>query len=68
MLDSVKPIQRDLDPETYVTYIDTNDLTKDKTPDEIFAEILRLIKQLNASKNKIVISTIVPREDVYNKS
>ena len=68
MLDSVKPIQRDLDPETYVIYIDTNDLTKDKTPDEIFAEILRLIKQLNASKNKIVISTIVPREDVYNKS
>ena len=68
MLDYVKPIQRDLDPETYVIYIDTNDLTKDKTPDEIFAEILRLIKQLNAGKNKIVISTIVPREDVYNKS
>ena len=44
MLDYVKPIQRDLDPETYVIYIDTNDLTKDKTPDEIFAEILRLIK------------------------
>ena len=44
MLDSVKPIQRDLDPETFVIYIDTNDLTKDKTPDEIFAEILRLIK------------------------
>ena len=48
MLDYVKPIQRDLDP---------NNLTAYKTPDEI-SEILRLIKELKTDMNKIVISTI----------
>ena len=66
MLDYVKPIQRDLDPEAYVIHIGTNDLTADKTPDEILSEILRLIKELNTDKNKIVVSTIVPMGDVYN--
>ena len=40
MLDYVKPIERDFDPEVYVIHIGTNDLTTDKTPDEIFSEIL----------------------------
>ena len=69
MLDYIKPIQRDLDPEVYVIYIGTNDLTTDKTdkkPDEIFSEIQRLIKELKTDKNKIVVSTIVPRGDAYN--
>ena len=34
MLDYVKPIQRDLDPEAYVIHIGTNNLGTDKTPDE----------------------------------
>ena len=38
MLDYVKPIQKDLDPETYVIHICTNDLTTDKTPDEILRQ------------------------------
>ena len=38
----------------------------DKTPDEIFYEIMCLIKELKTEKNKIVDSTIVPRGDVYN--
>ena len=66
MLDNVKPIKRDLHPEAYVTHIGTNDLGTDKTPDEIFSEILRLIKELKTDKNKIVVSTIVPRGDAYN--
>ena len=66
MLDYVKPIQRDLDPEAYVTHISTNDLTTDITPDEIFSEILHLIKELKTDKIKIVVSTIVPRGDAYN--
>ena len=55
MLDYVKPIKRDLDPEAYVIHIGTNDLGTDKTPDEIFSEILRLIKELKTDKNKIVV-------------
>ena len=66
MLDYVKPIQRDLDPEAYMIHIGTNELTTDKTPDKIFSEVLRLIKELKTDKNKIVVSTNVPRGDAYN--
>ena len=55
MLGYVKLIKRDLDPEAYVIHICTNDLGTDKTPDEIFSEILRLIKELKTDKNKIVV-------------
>ena len=47
-------------------HIDTNDLGTDKTPDEIFSEMVRLIKELKTDKNNIVVSTIVPRGDAYN--
>ena len=47
MFDCVKPVQRNLDPEAYAIQIDTNDLTKDKTLDEIYSEILGLIKELS---------------------
>ena len=47
-------------------HIGTNDLGTDKTPDDIFSEILRLVKELKTDKNKIVVSTIVPRGDAYN--
>ena len=59
MFDYVTSIQRDLDPEAYVIHIGTNNLMTDKTPDEIFSEILRLIKELKTDKNKIVVTTIV---------
>ena len=66
MLNYVKPIKRDFDPEAYLIHIGTDDLGTDETPDEIFSEILRLIKELERDKNKIVISTIVSRGDAYN--
>ena len=46
--------------------IGANNLTTDKTPDEIFSEILPLIKDLKTDKNNTVVSTIVPRSDAYN--
>ena len=61
MLDYAKPIKRDLDPEAYVIHIGTNNLGTDKTPDEIFSEILCLIKELKTEKNKIVVSTNVTK-------
>ena len=66
MFDYVKPIQRDLDPEAYAIHMGTNNLTTDKISGEICSEILRLIKELKADKNKIVVSTFVPRGDDYN--
>ena len=55
MLGYVKLIKRDLDPEAYVMHIGTNDLGTDKAPDEIFSEILRLIKEIKTDRNKIVV-------------
>ena len=61
MLDYVKPIKRDLDLEEYVIHIGTKDLGTDKTPDEIFSEILCLIKELKTDKNKIVVQLLFRR-------
>ena len=55
MLYYVKLIQRDLDREAFVIHIGTNNLITDKTSDEIFPEIVHLIKELKKDKNKIVI-------------
>ena len=66
MFDYVKPVQRDLDLEAYVIHTETNDVMTDKTPHEICSEILRLIKELKADKNKIVVSSIILRGDTYN--
>ena len=55
-----KLIQRDLDPEAFVIHIDTNNLITDKTSDEIFPEIVHLIKELKKDKNKIVIIVWTP--------
>ena len=59
VLEYLKPIQRDLDPEAYVIHIGTNDLKTDKTPDEIFSEILRLINELKTDKNRIAVSAML---------
>ena len=61
-----KPVQKDFDQDAYILHISTNDLTTDKKPDEICSEISRLVKVLKTHKNKIVISTIVPRGDACN--
>ena len=66
MFDYVKPIRRDLHSEAYVIYINTYDRTTDKTPDEIWSEILRLIKEFKTDKNKIVVSNVVLMVDTNN--
>ena len=66
MFDYVKPIQRDFDPDAYILHIGTNDLTTEKKPDEICTEISRFVKLLKLNKNKIFISTIVPRGNACN--
>ena len=53
MFDYVKPIQRDFDPDIYILYIGTDDLTTDKKPDEICSEIFQLVKVLKTNKNKL---------------
>ena len=66
MFDYVKPIKRDLDPEAYVIHMGTNELKTGKVSGKICSEILRLIKELKGDKNKIIVSTFVPRGDDYN--
>ena len=66
LYDCGKPVYRDLVPEAYVIHICTNDLTTDKTSEEIYSEILWLIKEPKTAKNKIVVSTLVLRGHAYN--
>ena len=66
MFDYVKPIKRDLDPEAYAIHMGTNELKTGKVSGKICSEILRLIKDLKGDKNKIIVSTFVPRGDDYN--
>ena len=61
MFDYVKPIQRDFDPDAYILQIGTKNLTIYKKPDVICTEISRLVNVAKTNKDKIVISTIVPR-------
>ena len=51
MFDYVKSIQMDLDQEPYVIPAGTNDVTANKTPDEVYSEILRLTKELTKQLN-----------------
>ena len=55
MLYYVKLIQRDLDPEAFVIHIGRNNLITDKTSDEIFPEIVHLIKELKKDKKIVII-------------
>ena len=47
-------------------HIERNGLTTNKTSHGSSSEILRLITELKTGKNKIVVSTIIPRGHAYN--
>ena len=52
LFDYIRSIQRYIDSEAYVVHIGTYDLRAYKTPNETCSEILLLIKELKADKNK----------------
>ena len=63
MLDYIKPTQRDFNPDVYLLHVGTNDLTSNKSPEQISLDISNLANSLKLDNNTVVVSSIVPRND-----
>ena len=42
----IKPTQRDFNPDVYILYVGTNDLSSNKSPEKISLDILNLAKSM----------------------
>ena len=46
MVDYTKPTKRDFNPDVYLLHVGTNDLSSNKSPEQIFLDILNLANSL----------------------
>ena len=53
--------------ETIIIHSGTNDLKSDSSPEEIARDIIKLTTSCKTQKNKVIISSIVPRYDNLNE-
>ena len=67
MADYIKPTQRDFNSDVYLLHVGTNDLTSNKSPEQMSLDILNLANSLKLDNNTVIISSIVPRNDENNK-
>ena len=67
MVDYIKPTQRDSNPDVYLLHVGTNDLTSNKSPEQISLNILNLVNSLKLDNNTVIVSNIVPRKDENKK-
>ena len=67
MVDYIKPTQRDFNPDVYLLHVGTNDLSSNKSPEQISLDILNLANSLKLDSNTIIVSSIVPRNDENKK-
>ena len=58
-----KPTQRDFNPDVYLLHVGTNDLSSNKSPEQISLDILNLANSLKLDNNTVIVSSIVPRDD-----
>ena len=67
MVDYIKPTQRDFNPDVYLLHVGTNDLSSNKSPEQISLDILNLANSLKLDNNTVIVSSIVPRDDENKK-
>ena len=67
MYDYIKPTQRDFKPEIFVSHVGTNGLSLNKSPKEISEDIVTLAEYMKTESNKIIISSIVCRDDSFKE-
>ena len=67
MLDYIKPTKRDFNPDVYLLHVRTNDLSSNKSPEQISMDILNLANSLKLDNNTVIVSSIVPRDDENKK-
>ena len=68
MLNYIKPTQRDFSSDVYLIYVGTNDLSSNKSPEQISLDISNLDNSLKLGNNTAIVSSIVPRDDENKKS
>ena len=67
MADYIKPTQRDFNPDVYLLHVGTNDLFSNKSPEQIYLDILNVANSLKLENNTVIVSSIVPRDDENKK-
>ena len=67
MLDYIRPTKRDFNPDVYLLHVGTNDLSTNKSPEQISMDILNLANSLKLDNNTVIVSSIVPRDDGNKK-
>ena len=68
MVDYIKPTKSDSNPDVYLLHVGTNDLTSNKSPEQISLDILNLANSLKLDNNTVIVSSIVPRKDENKKN
>ena len=63
MVDYIKPTQRDFSPDVYLLHVGTNELSSNKSPEQLSLDILNLANSLKLDNNTVIVSGIVPRDD-----
>ena len=63
VVDYIKPTQRDSNPDVYLLHVGTNDLSSNKSPEQISLDILNLANSLKLENNTNIVSSIVPGDD-----
>ena len=67
MVNYIKPTQRDFNPDVYLLLVGTNDLSSNKSREQISLDILNLVNSLKLHDNTIIVSSIAPRDDENKK-
>ena len=67
MVNYIKPTQRDFNPDVYLLLVGTNDLSSNKSREQISLDILNLVNSLKLHNNTIIVSSIAPRDDENKK-
>ena len=67
VVDYIKPTQRDFNPDVYLLHVGTNDLSTNKSPEQISLDILNLANSLKLDNNTVIVSSIVPHDGENKK-
>ena len=67
VVDYIKPTQRDSNPDVYLLHVGTNELSSNKSPEQISLDILNLANYLKLDNNTVIVASVVPHDDENKK-
>ena len=63
----IEPTQRDFNLDVYLLHVETNELSPNKSPEQISLDILNLANSLKLDNSTVIVSSIVPRDNENKK-